>query len=423
MTQSAHVAWSRGKRIRFRFLAIFWSLTFLVGMPGRTTLLDYFGRAGVWLGEWLRLPMRWLAQSVGSRLFHLQGDAARFVPTGSGDTALDWLLLLLTLLIAPLGGALWGVLDSERTEYQMLGAWLRLLLSFVLGATLLGYGFFKVFPSQFQFPSATVLDESYGESSPMRLLWTFMGASRGYQIFAGVAECAPGLLLFFRRTRTLGALMSAAVMLNVTALNYFYDVPVKLYSTLLFLLSLWLAGPDLRTLWRMFFLRGTAQLSTDSVPATERVWLRRTARVGQLVMLLTVVGSAAQSAWSSQGGGTEQFPLAGSWKIVVPQGGGDANTWDALTLVDAQHANIRRTDGTRIFFDAVAVDMDEQTLALTGGKDEVRLSYTTQTSRVLNAAGERGGVPVTMRLERVGPGPYLLLTRGFHWVSRYPYNR
>jgi hypothetical protein len=41
----------------------------------------------------------------------------------------------------------------------------------------------------------------------MGILWTFMAASTGYTIFAGLAEAVAGLLLLFRRTSTLGALL------------------------------------------------------------------------------------------------------------------------------------------------------------------------------------------------------------------------
>ena len=65
----------------------------------------------------------------------------------------------------------------------------------------------------------------------MGLLWTFMGASAPYQMLAGLAEVTCGMLLFWRRSRLLGALLAIGVMGNVVALNYCYDVPVKLFST------------------------------------------------------------------------------------------------------------------------------------------------------------------------------------------------
>jgi hypothetical protein len=81
------------------------------------------------------------------------------------------------------------------------------------------YGVVKLFQGQFSAPSLEALTTPLGELPPMRLLWLFMGYSKPYIFFGGFLETAGGLLLFFRRTALLGALMVAAVMLNVVMLN------------------------------------------------------------------------------------------------------------------------------------------------------------------------------------------------------------
>ena len=85
-------------------------------------------------------------------------------------------------------------------------------------------------------PSLTRLLEPYGDSSPMGLLWTFMGASKGYSIFCGGVEMLAAILLFVPGCATLGALVAMGAMANVFMLNMCYDVPVKQYS---FHLLLW----------------------------------------------------------------------------------------------------------------------------------------------------------------------------------------
>ena len=114
-----------------------------------------------------------------------------------------------------------------------------------LASVMLTYGWIKFLPLQFPQlgPDRFVLP--YGDSSPMGLAWTFLGASVGYQIFAGLSELLGGYLLFWRRTALLGALVSAAVLTNVVAINVFFDVPVKLFSAHLLLLAVFVAAPDL----------------------------------------------------------------------------------------------------------------------------------------------------------------------------------
>ncbi|MDQ6758242.1 MAG: DoxX family protein, partial [Acidobacteriota bacterium] len=148
-------------------------------------------------------------------VFHVAGPAAVYHPTGSGDTTLDYIQVFCFIVVAAIGALVWSVLDRRRRHYRTLYAWLRLLVRFTLAFTLLDYGFAKIFPLQFGPPMLGRLTQSYGESSPMGLLWTFMGASAAYTKFTGLAEAGAGFLLLFRRTTVLGALASAAVMLNV----------------------------------------------------------------------------------------------------------------------------------------------------------------------------------------------------------------
>ena len=79
----------------------------------------------------------------------------------------------------------------------------------------------------------------------MGVLWSSIGSSRGYEIFAGCAETLAGGLLVFSRTTPLGALLGLFEMIHVFMLNMTYDIPVKLFSFHLILLNLFLLAPDL----------------------------------------------------------------------------------------------------------------------------------------------------------------------------------
>ncbi|HVS63755.1 MAG TPA: hypothetical protein VMT85_09690 [Thermoanaerobaculia bacterium] len=90
------------------------------------------------------------------------------------------------------------------------------------------------------------LSQTIGESSPMGLLWNMMGYSRLYNLFSGGVDVLGGVLLLFRRTATLGALVAIGAMANVVLLNFAYDVPVKLYSMHLLLMGVGVAWPARR---------------------------------------------------------------------------------------------------------------------------------------------------------------------------------
>ena len=98
----------------------------------------------------------------------------------------------------------------------------------------------------------------------MRLLWTLMGYSRPYAVFAGLGEVSAGLLLLSRRTSTIGALISFGVMLNVVMLNFCYDVPVKQFSSHLVLAALFVAWPDLQGMFDLARSSGSLSRATTT---------------------------------------------------------------------------------------------------------------------------------------------------------------
>lgn len=173
--------------------------------------------------------------------------------TGSGDTFGAFVLQAVLLGLALLASLALLFVRAESFD-STLRELLRILARYALAFVLLHYGFVKILPLQFGHLQASQLAETYGESSPMGLLWRFMSFSEPYTVFAGFAELLPAVLLVFRRTAMLGSLLAFAVMLNVVMLNFCYDVPVKLYSLNLLLLAILVAAPYLRRLCFFFVL-------------------------------------------------------------------------------------------------------------------------------------------------------------------------
>ena len=417
--------WVPLARFGFRVVLLYWVMFCLnAGLIGSLFwMLPWVQRGVIWINQSMEQGASW----VGIHFFHLVGDAATRHPTGSGDTALQYILCLCLLVCALLGGAGW-TLSSElrsagRREYRTLYAWLRLALRFTLGGTLLGYGFSKVFPMQFPSPSLLSLTGTYGESSPMRLLWTFMGASAPYTIFGGLAEVVPGVLLLFRRTTTLGALLAAGVLLNVVLLNFCYDVPVKLFSAHLLLVALFLLLPDAASLWRIFFTGKSAALSGLSLPPWERRPLRYTALIFQLLTLgglLYQTGVATYRDWRDLP--TGHPPLYGVWAPDHAEGFTPADLWAKVVFDRPAQMLVVRADGERTWFDA---DFHEDTQRVNFPKaaKPSALQWNKPTGDTLVLTGDWMGTPVTLNLHRLNPATFPLKTRGFHWIQEYPYNR
>ena len=155
----------------------------------------------------------------------------------NSDSKGGWVRVLCCLVFSIAGAVVWAWFDPHRRHdcriHQLVKAYVR----YVLGAAMLTYGVSKMVQKQFPFPDLSRLQMTYAESSPIMLLWTFMGYGTAYSVFGGAAEVLGGILLLIRRTTTLGALIVMAVMTNVVMINLCYDVQVKLYSIHLLLFA------------------------------------------------------------------------------------------------------------------------------------------------------------------------------------------
>lgn len=391
------VRWSLGRRLAFRFFCCYW---FLYALPegDRVSIIP---EGETVLKVWVNL-VHAVAPWIATHVFHVTGQPATYFPTGSGDTTLQYVTALLYFVVALIAAAVWSTVDRRRPNYRKLDSWVRVLLRYTLAFTLFSYGFAKIFPLQFRPTPLFRLIEPYGQFSPMGVLWSFMGASVPYVIFSGAAEVFAGLFLLFRRTTSLGAMASFAVMLNVAALNYCYDVPVKLYSSHLALMALFLLAPDLRRLSDVL-LRNRAAEPADLNPLTfDHRWMR----IGSRVSWIGLVGYALLSPiWNGWNGYKEGYldvkrpPYYGIYDVE------SGASWSRVAVQSPTNIAVRRSDDTLQFYptkDAKWSPEDPEHLLLEGTFD---------------------GAPATIRLRKVDPAKYLLPNRGFHWINELPFNR
>jgi hypothetical protein len=200
--------------------------------------------------EWKDGVVRWAGERLLSPPYKITVG-----PAGSGDTTWNYVELECYGMVSAALGLIWAVLGRRSKGYPRCAAFLVRLVRWKLLMTMLGYGLAKLVP--LQMTGSVGFDRvlvSYADSTPMGLVWRFMGYSAGYQIFTGAGETLGGVLLAFRRTTTLGAAVSVAVLSNVVALNYFYDVPVKLYSTHLLVAACAVFALGARRMFRGFVL-------------------------------------------------------------------------------------------------------------------------------------------------------------------------
>ena len=400
----------------------------VIGRPIQDLLAQVFAQPGQFLAQ---------------HLFHVAPPGNHLHPTGSGDTAINWIALLILLCLSIVATAIWTALDRRRPNYRTLSAWLRFLVRLTVAMGMVVYGMNKVFPLQMSPPSVSDLSLPMGMHTPMSLLWNFIGLNPLYEMICGGAELLGGLLLLFRRTALAGALFSAFVISNVLLYNLFFDVPVKLYAGHLLLLSLFLILPDAHALFRFFWLHQPAAPTGVWVPPATRRWFRRTTIGVEIAFAALALGQMMiymGAAWHRRHIRlTAPCPLCGAWHIDTanqlgangvatphPLPTSDGRTAVELDINDRTRATLRDTSDelTYITLDAAA---PEGTLALApSGKPKIlyAVTRTDPTHITLTPTGDQAHSASILTLTLISPpGGYPLLHRGFHWVSEYPFVR
>jgi hypothetical protein len=170
--------------------------------------------------------------------------------------AVSMYVLVLVLLVLSIGaGLLLHFRISHKQFYTRLLHVIYLLAVYYLSLMLLKYGLDKLFKHQFYLPEPNILYTPLGRLDKDILYWSSIGTSRFYNICIGSVEILSALLLIFRRTRMAGALLSIAVMAQVLMINLGFDISVKLYSSFLLFLSLFILSAYGRRLVSFFLGR------------------------------------------------------------------------------------------------------------------------------------------------------------------------
>ena len=418
--------WAPVRRLLFRF-GLSYLLLYL--LPTFLGLLAYIPFLGSVIGWYFQI-WSWIVPWAGKHLFRVD---ALLHPTGSGDSMYSWMQVVCYLALAALATLIWTLVDRKRKSYPRLYEGLRLYVRLGLGMTMMQYGAFKIIPSQFPHPSLDRLLQSIGDSSPMGILWTFMGASAPYTIFAGLTEWTGGALLLFRRTMRLGALISIAAMTNVVVLNFCYDVPVKQYSAHLLAMAVFLAAPDLRRLADLLVLNRHVPPAEDR-PLFRRRWLLLGGLVLEAILLFAFSMYALNISYQQyRSFDTADQPLHGIWEVDELVVGGevrplvvtDASRWRYVVFDYSNLFSILPMNNSRQRY-VVALDEKKKTLALTKRDDPAwksALTYQQPGPRRLTLDGTFDGKQVRASLHRIDAPQSLLVSRGFHWVSEYPFNR
>ncbi len=431
-------------KFAFRFSCAYWLI--YNGIYFISTITPHYGAK---LSLWYQAKLAYWAQWTATNVLKIEGELVPSIGNGSGDTTQAFIEVLLFFVAALVVAVIWSVIDRRKTNYRIEKDLLRSYLRYVLAFWMLSYGLAKVSwtGNQFGMISEYQFNKFWGESSPMNVVWSFMGTSRPYTIFAGMGEVIGGLLLIWRRTSTLGAMVVFGVMTNVMMLNFCYDVPVKLFSAHLVVMSLYIMLPEFGRLANVLFFNRAVEPIDRIPPYTNNItiWIQRAFKAA---IIIIAIGQPLYDHCSEQ---ISYFRMQaslpdyfGQYEIVeykladkvIEQSSSDrgwrsvrfglANDYgpDGVVQVKKMIVGMNKVRGMQtVTFD----NSDEPNLLKVtdsqGGilpTEEIRVTVIDEDQ--IEISGETSAGPLVVSLKR-NNNIYRVRDRGFRWINEVPFNR
>ena len=412
--------WSFSKRFFFLFFLSYCSLFVNSKQFFFTNLLD-----PIW-----QKVIPWFAKFLG------HSTSIFYVFNGSGDTTFHYYQIFFFAIFSIFFSIIITVFDRKRNNYNTLLSWLIILLRYYLFVQMMTYGLSKLFYLQFSFPSEARLGQKLGDLSPMGLLWTFMGYSKPYTIFTGALEFIGGILLLSRKTTTLGALITFGVMINVMMLNYCYDVPVKILSTHLVLISAFLIALNGRRLISFFVTNQKVEPfifhNVVSVKYQKpKIILKWTLIIGYLAF-----GIYSENKMSNERKNTTPIAIESIFRgKYIVENFTRANDslgiysnpkldWKIFQQRRDGHATITMSNKQHEFFN-FELDESKNLIKIKTDRESNfnEMKYEKIDDSKFHVFGKYGTDYLDMILTRKSMKDYQLIKRGFNWISEKPYNR
>jgi len=211
-------------------------------------------------------------------------------------------------------------------------------------------------------------------------------------------------------------------------------VPVKLFSSVLLLMAIFLLAPDLGRLWNVLFM------NKPTLPRVDQFKIKkRKIKISLLVLKILIIGMMFYSTLHTVREGSKTYGddrtlphyygiyNVSSWiknKDTVPPLMTDTARWKRLVLQFPGYAKIyMMNDSSKDYvFD---VDSTFKTATIYPSSDtthKYKLSIRGDSS-TLQIAGMLMNDSVQINFNKQDVSRFRLMNRGFHWVNEYPYNR
>jgi hypothetical protein len=389
------------QRIFWNITAVFFTLFIL------TFEFDYSIIPSIY--EWTNLIFESLVYTSGTLFFGLENG---FYLTISSDSIGLYVHVFNLFLIAI------GIVSFIEIIFINKEVNLRLcilkILTYYLSLQLLIYGLDKVFKAQFFLPEPNTLFTPLKDISKDLLYWSTIGVSRSYSLFLGIAEVTIALFLLFRKTRLVGIILGIGIMINVVAVNFSFDISVKIYS--LFLLSgfIVLASPYFGFFHQVFIQQKPAifPLEKESFFST-KPRLKKTLKWALILLFIT---EGLFPFVGTQNFNDDTYPrpkFHGAYEVI--------NSESEIENVFVHRKGYLIFKNERDEFQDFQLEVDSvnnQFLLFDyENKTHSKLKYQEQIDQLISITGEINSQEVTFQLKKINLENSALLQTNFHWTT------
>jgi len=223
------------------------------------------------------------------------------------------------------------------------------------------------------------------------------------------------------------------VMSNVAILNFTYDVPVKLFSTNLLLMAVFIACADYTRLLGVLVLNRDAKRREERPLFATRRWNMVAAGVGGAFVLFVMGQDLVRSiSLHSETKTAMRAPLYGAYIVeefrrngqVVPPAN-DSTTWTRVAFSLFNRMTIRLGNDSIVRYGA-QMDTVKHTMTVAtrfGPELKAAFAYASSDSIRVTLNGHINSDSIAVRLRRIDPAHIPLASRGYNWIQELPFNR
>ncbi len=121
-----------------------------------------------------------------------------------------------------------------------------------MATMILSYAFAKILGTQF-ISQPSIYDRPIGQLSGFELTWFYYGYSYWYGLFIAGSQIIASLLLFFKKTTRIGAVVFLAIIGNIVAVDFAYNIDgAKGMAVLLTVMALFILLSDFQAFFKFF---------------------------------------------------------------------------------------------------------------------------------------------------------------------------